>query len=302
MRRPAALLADPHAPGAVELDLRRRAGPVAEPCPSAAPAARCCAARSRAPAARRTGSSPPGACASTRNRSLIGAETNHFCPVSRKVALALDRAARLGPRDRRARPQVRPALPLGDRQPGEAPQLLARRPAAPTRTPGTPAGAARSPRASRRHAAPARRRTVEDRTPRWPVSVCAQTTSPAARATCAAGGAPSSQGAAVRPARTRALQQAVVPAGVVLDLVDPPPRRVVRAQLRRVAVGELRPAGGAVRRRRAGRGRPGRPQVRLAPCRRTASTSARWVPNRSRSDGRRTRGSAPRRSSAIPPP
>ena len=41
----------------------------------------------RVPSGRTRGSrkqdSPPGACASTRNTSLIGAEVNHLCPVSR---------------------------------------------------------------------------------------------------------------------------------------------------------------------------------------------------------------------------
>src|SRR5258708_25611654 len=41
----------------------------------------------RVPSGRTRGSkkhvSPPGACARTRNASHIGAEQNHFCPVSR---------------------------------------------------------------------------------------------------------------------------------------------------------------------------------------------------------------------------
>ena len=67
---------------AVELQLRRRVGPVAQLVLEAYDVEAVARRRPAAPAAPRSSVTPPSACASTRKTSFIGAEVNHLCPCS----------------------------------------------------------------------------------------------------------------------------------------------------------------------------------------------------------------------------
>ena len=172
----AALVAEPTGPGAVELHLGRRVRPVAELVLEPLQPERVAACRPAAPAAPRSRSARPGACASTRNTSHIGAEQNHLWPVSSVLAVGAERlgAGRVGP-------DVGAALLLGHAHAGEQPGLAGRRAAAPGRTtvavsPGSQSAATAG---SVRRAGTAA--YVIDTGQPWPASTCDQTTKPAAR-------------------------------------------------------------------------------------------------------------------------
>ena len=82
---PVAFRPDHRSEGPVILDLRRRIRPVA-----GLSFSRIKCSPFRSPAGDQRGTrkqlSPPGACASVRNASDIGAEQNHLCPTSRHPA------------------------------------------------------------------------------------------------------------------------------------------------------------------------------------------------------------------------
>ena len=141
-RHAAPLFADELGPGAVELDLARRVGAIAELVLQALDVASRCASPSGSQRGTKKQTSPRSVCASVRNASHIGAEQNHLWPVRLPVvARAASRASCW--RARRSRPasrsspcrRARPAFRSPARARGSYVQR--RSAAAPTRAPAT---------------------------------------------------------------------------------------------------------------------------------------------------------------------
>ena len=93
-RHAAAGLADELRPGAVQLDLARGVGAVAELVLQALQVQRVARAVGQDPRQREAGDALAAACARTRNRSHIGAEQNHLWPVSSYSPSAAARSGR----------------------------------------------------------------------------------------------------------------------------------------------------------------------------------------------------------------
>ena len=154
-RDAAARLADHPRPRAVELDLARGVGAVAELVLEALDAGTRCACRRAGRAAARSRTTPSSVCARTRKRSHIGAEQNHLWPTSSYSAPAPPPFS--GVADGRVGAHVRAALLLGHRHaaqcaepsrpPGRSSRVVGRRrsAAAPTRRRARAASAAPGP-------------------------------------------------------------------------------------------------------------------------------------------------------------
>ena len=177
---------------------------------------------------------PAGACASTRNASLIGAEQNHLCPSSTYSPPPSGRATVVFVRT--SEPPCRSVIAM----PHERARFSAagRRPKSYSRDVSSGSHSAASAGADARSAGTAAC-VIEIGQP-WPASTCAASMKSAARATCAPSRVvrPGERVQAVARSRCRI---SVVPRRMELDLVDARAEAVVRAELRRVLVREPAP-------------------------------------------------------------
>ena len=214
--------------------------------------------------------SPPGACASTRKPSDIGAEQNHLCPVS---TYSPSLGERLAPASCWPVRRCRPASPSCPSRRARRPS--ARRAAAPASytvrgQPRLPLGGQRRVGAQRGH-----RRVRHRQRAAVPGLGLRPHQEPGGAPHMPAGPRPRRRSARPR----RRVPEQPVPGRMELDLVDAVPVAVVGAQLRRVLVRQraplldLRGTGGAAERRRARR--VPRSSSAGARCRSTASVRAR---------------------------
>ena len=237
--------------------------------------------RLRVPSGRQRGSrkqeSPRSVCASTRNASHIGAEQNHLWPVISYSAPGPPRAERAGAR--RVGAHVGAALLLGHRHAEERAGLLGRRAARAGRS-GSTRCAAPTPRASSGCARSAGHDGVghRDRTAVPGLDLRQHEEQRGARDVRARPRARATAARAARDATAEAHE--LVPGGMELDLVDAVPEAVVRAQHRRIRVGEP-PPGEWRRRPRSTPRRCSRSRAQPAPSRSSASPSTRSVAKRS---------------------
>ena len=235
----------------------------------------------RVPSGRKRGSAkherPSSVWARTRNRSHIGAEQNHLWPVISYSAPGPPPFERRG--DGRVGAHVRAALLLGHRHAAERAGLLGRRAA----DRGSYAVAVSSGSHSAAisgcvRSAGTRRRSSSSGSRSRPRPASRSCTSRRARR--ARPGSSLRHGSACSSSRDAGRHE-LVPRRVELDLVDAVAVAVVRAQHRRVLVGQRGPTPRARRprtRRRRGRARAAQP----APSRSSASTSGRLSSNRLR--------------------